>query len=57
MKLDFILNFDIVVVGSGIAGLVSTKEAVKTGKNICLITNENFGGGASYFPLKGTLGI
>lgn len=57
MKLDFILNFDIVVVGSGIAGLVSTKEAVKTGKNICLITNGNFGGGASYFPLKGTLGI
>lgn len=57
MKLDFILNFDIVIVGSGIAGLVSTKEAVKTGKNICLITNGNFGGGASYFPLKGTLGI
>lgn len=57
MKLDFVLNFDIVIVGSGIAGLVSTKEAVKTGKNICLITTGTFGGGASFFPLKGTLGI
>lgn len=57
MKLNFILDFDIVVVGSGIGGLVTTSEAIKTGKNICLITSNKLCGGASYFPLKGTLGI
>lgn len=57
MKLDKIFSCDIIVVGTGIAGLIATKKALLMGKKVCLITNGNFCGGASYFPLKGTLGI
>ena len=56
MVLDFILNCDILVVGAGIGGLVATKKASLQGKKVCLVTGK-FCGGASYFPLKGTLGI
>lgn len=57
MNLDFVLNCDILVVGTGIGGLVATKKAISKGKKVCLVTNGKFCGGASYFPLKGTLGI
>lgn len=57
MNLDFIFNCDILVVGAGIGGLVATKKAISKGKKVCLVTNSKLCGGASYFPLKGTLGI
>lgn len=52
-----ILNADIVVVGSGIGGLVAAKKATDQGLEVLLITSSKMCGGASYFPLKGTLGI
>ena len=57
MKFNNIFSCDIIVVGTGIAGLIATKKALLKGKKVCLVTNGKFCGGASYFPLKGTLGI
>lgn len=48
---------EILVVGTGIAGLIATERALKKRKRVCLVTNKKLCGGASYFPLKGTLGI
>ncbi|MCF2625897.1 FAD-binding protein [Fusobacterium perfoetens] len=57
MKINKILNCDIIVVGSGIGGLTAAKKAAERGRNVILVTNGKLCGGASYFPLKGTLGI
>lgn len=51
------LECEILVVGTGIAGLVATERALKNRKKVCLVTNKTLCGGASFFPLKGTLGI
>lgn len=51
------LECDILIVGGGIAGLVSAKKASDSGKRVILVVNDKLGSGASYFPLKGTLGI
>ncbi|WP_301098755.1 FAD-binding protein [Otariodibacter sp.] len=48
---------DILVVGSGIAGLIATDQAVRLGYKVCLTTTGKICGGASFFPIKGTLGI
>lgn len=57
MKIKIIEKRDIIVIGSGIGGLVSAKKAADQGLDTLLITNSKFGGGASFYPLKGTLGI
>lgn len=48
---------DILIVGAGIAGLVAAERAMKIFKKVCLVTSSKICSGASYFPLKATLGI
>lgn len=57
VKIKKIYKCDFLVVGTGIAGLIASERALKKGKNVCLVTNKKLCSGASYFPLKGTLGI
>ncbi|RRN01076.1 FAD-binding protein [Bibersteinia trehalosi] len=51
------ISADLLIVGSGIAGLSACVEAYSKGLNPTLITKTVIGSGASYFPLKATLGI
>lgn len=51
------IETELLVVGSGIAGLVSCVEAHSKGIQVVLMSKTPIGGGASYFPLKATLGI
>lgn len=52
-----IINTDALVIGGGIAGLLTAKLLVKNNKNVLLATDNYLCGGASYFSLKATLGI
>ena len=51
------LKTDLLIVGSGIGGLSCSVEAHKKGINHILITKTQLGSGASFFPLKASLGI
>ena len=51
------LKTDLLIVGSGIGGLSCSVEANKKGINHILITKTQLGSGASFFPLKASLGI
>lgn len=57
MKIKVLDDQDIIIVGSGIGGLVAAKKSADQGLKVLLVTSSKFGGGASFFPLKGTLGI
>ncbi|MEI0607152.1 FAD-binding protein [Brachyspira pulli] len=48
---------DVLIVGAGIAGLTAAERAIKIFKKVSLVTTGKICGGASYFPLKATLGI
>ncbi|WGE58038.1 FAD-binding protein [Actinobacillus equuli] len=48
---------DLLIVGSGIAGLAAAVEAERLGLKTMLISKTPIGSGASFFPLKATLGI
>ena len=52
-----IYETDILIVGAGIAGLTASERAMKIFKKVCLVTTGKICAGASYFPLKATLGI
>ncbi|AUI65915.1 MULTISPECIES: FAD-binding protein [Glaesserella] len=51
------IQTDLLIVGGGIAGLACCAEAKKHGIQATLITKAPIGSGASFFPLKATLGI
>ena len=51
------INCDVLIVGAGIAGLTAAEMAINVFKNVCLATTGKLCSGASYFPLKATLGI
>lgn len=51
------IQTDLLIVGGGIAGLACCAEAKKYGIQTTLITKAPIGSGASFFPLKATLGI
>ncbi|WP_028331131.1 FAD-binding protein [Brachyspira alvinipulli] len=51
------INCDVLIVGAGIAGLIVAERAINVFKNVCLATTGKICSGASYFPLKATLGI
>ncbi|QLB14513.1 fumarate reductase [Mannheimia granulomatis] len=57
IKITQTIETDLLIVGSGIAGLSATVEAKSKGLNALLISKSTIGSGASYFPLKATLGI
>lgn len=57
MKIENFFECDILVVGSGIGGLTAGKKSDEKGMKTILVTSGKICGGASYFPLKGTLGI
>lgn len=57
ITINRILETDLLIVGSGIAGLSAAVEAKSKGINALLISKSTIGSGASYFPLKATLGI
>ena len=47
------INYDVVVVGAGNAGLVAALKASKEGKKVLLIDNNNIPGGIATSTLKG----
>lgn len=51
------IETDLLIVGAGISGLASCVESYAKGLKPTLITKSVIGSGASYFPLKATLGI
>ncbi|EEA2942744.1 FAD-binding protein [Salmonella enterica] len=51
------IKTDVVIVGTGIAGLSAAYHANKTGLKAIIVTKGRIGGGASFFPLKASLGI
>ncbi|MGL4982826.1 MAG: FAD-binding protein [Treponemataceae bacterium] len=51
------LECDALVIGSGIAGLLATRLLHDKGCRTIMACSSSFGSGASFFPLKGTLGI
>ncbi|MDA0034251.1 FAD-binding protein [Brachyspira hyodysenteriae] len=48
---------DVLIVGGGIAGLIAAERALKVFKRVCIADSSKICFGASYFPLKATLGI
>jgi fumarate reductase (CoM/CoB) subunit A len=56
MKIKESLQTDVLVVGSGIAGLKVTMELAKHGKNVMMVTKTQLCSGSSFFPLKASLG-
>ncbi|WP_139070061.1 FAD-binding protein [Bacillus sp. FJAT-27225] len=51
-----ILTTDVLVVGSGIAGLKVSMELAKAGQDIIMSTKTQLCSGSSFFPLKASLG-
>ncbi|MCH5485815.1 FAD-dependent oxidoreductase, partial [Salmonella enterica subsp. diarizonae serovar 16:z10:e,n,x,z15] len=51
------IKTDVVIVGTGIAGLSAAYHATKTGLKAIIVTKGRIGGGASFFPLKASPGI
>ena len=54
--MDIYKQTDVLIVGAGIAGLIAAERAVNIFKNVCIVTTGKICTGASYFPLKATLG-
>lgn len=50
------LNTDVLVVGSGLAGIKVSKELIKQGHRVTMITKTKLASGSSFYPLKASLG-
>lgn len=57
MNITHQISTDLLIVGAGIGGLSACVEAYANGLKPTLITKSVIGSGASFFPLKATLGI
>ena len=57
MKIKKFFKCNVLVVGGGIGGLVAAKKSADKGRDVILVSSGKLFGGASYFSLKGTLGI
>lgn len=56
MEINDTLTCDVLVVGSGIAGLKVSMELAKAGKKVMLATKTQLCSGSSFYPLKASLG-
>lgn len=56
-KITHTIETDLLIIGTGIAGLAACVEAHAKGIRATLASKSPIGSGASYFPLKATLGI
>ena len=56
MKLKERFKTDVLVVGSGIAGLKVSMELAKHGKKVIMLTKTQLCSGSSFYPLKASLG-
>lgn len=54
---DEMITTDVLIIGAGIGGLAAAFHTSEQGLDTLLICKGKIGGGASYFPLKATLGI
>lgn len=50
-------NYDVLVIGAGIAGLLAARLFTQKNYSVIVITMSQMGSGASFYPLKSTLGI
>ena len=57
MNINKEFDCDVLIVGGGIAGLIAAERALKVFKRVCIADSSKICSGASYFPLKATLGI
>lgn len=57
MNINKEFDCDVLIVGAGIAGLIAAERALKLFKKVCISDSSKICSGASYFPLKATLGI
>ncbi len=57
LKISKTIKTDLLIIGAGIAGLSACVEANRHNIPHVLITKNRLAGGASFFPLKATLGI
>ncbi|MDH3000162.1 fumarate reductase [Chelonobacter oris] len=56
-QIQMVIETDLLIVGSGIAGLSAVEQAGAQNLRSVLITKNKIAGGASFFSLKATLGI
>ncbi|GHH97771.1 succinate dehydrogenase [Neobacillus kokaensis] len=56
MQIKEVISTDVLVVGSGLAGLKSGIELAKAGKTVIMSTKTQLCSGSSFFPLKASLG-
>ncbi|MEI0527540.1 FAD-binding protein [Brachyspira intermedia] len=57
MNINKEFDCDVLIVGGGITGLIAAERALKVFKRVCIADSSKICSGASYFPLKATLGI
>jgi len=56
MRVTHVYETDVLVVGTGIAGIKASYELLKSGVNVLLTTKTIVVSGSSFFPLKASLG-
>jgi succinate dehydrogenase/fumarate reductase flavoprotein subunit len=56
MKISERLSADVLIVGSGIAGLKTSFELSKDGNKVLMVTKTQLCSGSSFYPLKASLG-
>ncbi|MET3574974.1 FAD-binding protein [Bhargavaea ullalensis] len=56
MNIQRIIETDVLIAGSGLAGIKSAKELAEEGHKVLLVTKTKVASGSSFFPLKASLG-
>ncbi|OLO28095.1 succinate dehydrogenase/fumarate reductase flavoprotein subunit [Alkalihalophilus pseudofirmus] len=56
MKMSRKMKTDVLVVGSGLAGIKASKELADQGYNVIMVTKMKVASGSSFYPLKASLG-
>lgn len=56
MNIDSYLETDVVVIGAGLAGIKAANDLSDAGADVVLLSESKFGSGASFHPVKASLG-